>query len=203
MADRKPFLSPLVFRVAVVSLCIYLGVLAVGRYLVYCDYRTRLPVFVALQRAVTFDDLVPPGDFEGGGNYSEIEPGLYVGGSVKEPPPGTKAVLNLCEIEDPYQAEAHRRMKIADGEPAPDLDWLKNAVAFVTEQRKEGKTVYIHCAAGISRAGMVSAAYLMADRGWSRDKAIAYIREQRPQLNPNPAFMARLLEWQKVVAPAE
>ena len=48
---------------------------------------------------------------------------------------------------------------------------------------------------------MVSTAYLMADRGWTRDKALAFIREQRPQVNPNPAFMDRLLDWQKAVVP--
>ena len=67
MADRKPLLSPLVFRVAVVCLFIYLSVIAVGRYLVYCDYRLTMPVAAALRRAVTFDDLVPPGEFAGGG----------------------------------------------------------------------------------------------------------------------------------------
>src|SRR5262249_27254271 len=35
-------------------------------------------------------------------NYSLIEARLYQGGSVSEPPPGTQAVINLCEKLDGY-----------------------------------------------------------------------------------------------------
>lgn len=35
-------------------------------------------------------------------NYSRIEEHLYLGGAVASPPWGTRAVLNLCEKEDPY-----------------------------------------------------------------------------------------------------
>src|SRR5689334_18278539 len=37
-----------------------------------------------------------------GPNYSRIEDGLYLGGFVDAPPPGTRAVVNLCEQDDPY-----------------------------------------------------------------------------------------------------
>jgi hypothetical protein len=37
-----------------------------------------------------------------GENYSLIEEGLFMGGDVQEPPRGTRAVLNLCEQNDPY-----------------------------------------------------------------------------------------------------
>jgi hypothetical protein len=39
--------------------------------------------------------------YEPGPNYALIEEGLYMGGKVAAPPPGTRAVLNLCEDEDP------------------------------------------------------------------------------------------------------
>jgi protein-tyrosine phosphatase len=208
MADRKPLLSRLVVRVALVALLIYLGVVAVGRYYAYCDYRMTMSPMAALKRTATtmFDpasetpDRFPASRYSGEGNFSEIEPGFFVGGSVPKPPPGAQAVLNLCEVEDPYQAETHVWMKIPDSSPAPELPWLKEAVDFVAKERKEGKIVYVHCAAGISRAGMVSTAYVMAEKGWTRDKALAFVREQRPQVNPNQAFMDRLLEWEKVVA---
>lgn len=61
-------------------------------------------------------------------NYSEVEDGLWLGGSVAEPPPGTRAVLNLCEAEDPYRTEADRWEPIRDAVPAPGLDWLRAQV---------------------------------------------------------------------------
>jgi hypothetical protein len=132
-------------------------------------------------------------------NYSRIEDGLFLGGFLGEPPPGACAVLNLCEVEDPYQAEIHRWEPIRDGGPAPSIVWLRHQVDFVDEQRRAGRPVFIHCAAGASRSAMVLAAYLMAREGWSRDQALSYIRERRRSIGPNPAFMRLLLEWEKQV----
>jgi hypothetical protein len=128
--------------------------------------------------------------------YSKIEDGLYLGGAVTEPPPGTQAVLNLCEHKDLYEVDTYCWHPIPDAAPAPSLDWLQEQVEFVQEQRVAGKTVYVHCAAGVSRGGMVVTAYLMAHNGWSRDQALEFIRQKRAIVNPNPAFMQLLLEWE-------
>ncbi|HET6247696.1 MAG TPA: dual specificity protein phosphatase family protein [Tepidisphaeraceae bacterium] len=118
---------------------------------------------------------------------------------MTEPPPGTKAVLNLCESADPYRVEFHRWDAIPDAAPAPSIEWLARQVTFVEAQRQAGHGVYIHCAGGISRAGLVTAAYLMRRQGWSRDETIRYLRTKRPGVSPNPAFMALLSEWQNAV----
>ncbi len=64
-------------------------------------------------------------------NYSLIEEGLYLGGYLGEAPPGTRAVLNLCEKKDRYAAEVHCWQPIPDAAPAPSMDWLRQQVAFV------------------------------------------------------------------------
>jgi len=129
-------------------------------------------------------------------NYSRIEDGLWLGGSVAEPPPGTHAVLNLCELEDPYRVEFHKWEPIRDAEPAPSLQWLRWQVEFIEAQRTAGRIVFIHCRQGISRSSMVLAAYLMQREGWSRDEALAFLRSHRPGVRPNSAFMQLLLEWE-------
>ena len=130
-------------------------------------------------------------------NYSKIEEGLWLGGFVAEPPAGTQAVLNLCEAEDPYRAEFHKWEAIRDGEPAPSLDWLRAQLAFIESQRAAGRTVFVHCRNGVSRSGMVLAAYLMRRESWSRDQALEVLRSRRPDVRPNPAFMQLLLEWER------
>src|SRR5262249_41443685 len=112
-------------------------------------------------------------------NYSRIEDGFYLGGRVAEPPAGTRAVLNLCEQEDPYQAEAHRWQPIADAAPAPGLAWLRQQVEFLDQQRRDGLPVFVHCQAGVSRGGLVTVAYLMWRRGWSREEALQFVRSRR------------------------
>jgi protein-tyrosine phosphatase len=88
-------------------------------------------------------------------------------------------------------------MAIPDGEPAPSLAWLRDAVEFIEEHRGKDRPTYVHCFAGISRSAMVTTAYLMKKNNWSRDDALAYIRKSRPIVNPNPAFMKLLAEWGK------
>jgi Dual specificity phosphatase, catalytic domain len=132
-----------------------------------------------------------------GANFSLIEPGLYMGGSVPEPPRGTGAVLNLCESDDGYRCTTHRWEPIRDAEPAPDLEWLRRQVDFIAAERKAGRTVFIHCRNGVSRSGMVVVAYLMFEHGWVRDEALDFARQQRPGIRPNPAFMERLADWER------
>lgn len=130
-------------------------------------------------------------------NYTQIEPGLWLGGRVDEPPPGTHAVLNLGELPDPYQAESHRWEPIRDAEPAPSLEWLGEQVQFIESQLAADRVVFVHCQNGISRSGMVVAAWLMARHQWPRDQALSFLRSRRPGVRPNPAFLQLLLEWER------
>ncbi len=129
-------------------------------------------------------------------NYSQIEDGLWLGGFVPEPPSGTRAVLNLCETDDPYRVESHRWEPIRDAVPVPSLEWLREQVAFIESERGAGRTVYVHCRNGVSRSAMVMAAYLMRRENWSREQALEFLRSRRPGVRPNPAFLALLLDWE-------
>jgi hypothetical protein len=128
-------------------------------------------------------------------NYTLIEDGLWMGGNTERPPPGTRAVLNLCEFEDLYECEVHQWNGIRDAK-APSIGWLQEQVEFIETQRSAGRTTFVHCFQGASRSGLVVTAYLMRKHSWTRDEAIAKIREKRPQLRPNPAFMELLSEWE-------
>jgi hypothetical protein len=132
----------------------------------------------------------------GNRNYSLIEPGLYMGGHVQKPPPGTKAVLNLCELENSYKVEHQDWDSTRDAEPAPDLKWLRKHVEFIDTHLKAGRTTFVHCRNGASRSGFVVVAYLMYKKNWTRDEALKFARTKRDITRPNPAFMDRLKEWE-------
>ncbi len=132
-------------------------------------------------------------------NYSLIEDGLYIGGDVARPPPGTRAVLNLCEKPDSYHPDISLWEPIADAEPAPDVDWLRRMVRFLDSNRKAGLTTFVHCRNGVSRSGMVVTAYEMFKNHWTRDEALAFVRSKRPEVLPNAAFMKRLADWEGVL----
>jgi Dual specificity phosphatase, catalytic domain len=130
-------------------------------------------------------------------NYTRIENGLWLGGYVAEPPSGTQAVLNLCETEDPYRVETHKWEPIRDAEPAPSLEWLRQQVGFIESERAAGHVVFVHCRNGVSRSGMVMAAFFMRREKWSLDQSLEFLRSRRPGVRPNPAFMRLLLEWEQ------
>jgi hypothetical protein len=134
---------------------------------------------------------------EPGPNYDRIDELLVIGGYVAEAPPGTRAVINLNEDRDRYECEVTIFDPIRDGEPAPDLDWLRKMVTTLDEQRAAGRPVYLHCQNGVSRTGFVATAWLMWKEHLTRDEALARLRERRPGLRPNTAFMERLLEWER------
>src|SRR5262249_29039953 len=131
--------------------------------------------------------------------YSLIEDGLYLGGAVVEPPPGTKAAVNVCGQKDSYSVEACIWEPI-DGSDPPSVDWLRKVVKFIDDERSAGRTVYVHCLAGMNRNGMVVAAYLMHEHAWNAEQALAFARKKRPQVQPNPGMMRLLGEWEKALA---
>jgi protein-tyrosine phosphatase len=90
----------------------------------------------------------------------------------------------------------YRWEPIEDGEPVPTLDWLRSQVAFIDQQRKAGRAVFVHCDAGVSRSGLVSVAYFMRRDRLTRDEALAFLRRRRPDVQPNQAFMILLAEWE-------
>lgn len=138
--------------------------------------------------------------YDEGPNYTEIEPGLWLGGYVASPPPGTGAVLNLCETEDRFPVAVSRWEPITDAAPAPSLDWLREQVEWIADQRRAGRVTYVHCRNGVSRSAMVLAAYLIRRDGLTYEAALARLRERRPGVRPNPAFRELLTEWGAVEA---
>jgi hypothetical protein len=131
--------------------------------------------------------------------YSLIEDNLYVGSSVPEPPPGTKAVLNLCGQKDPYAVDNLLWESILEGGKDPDLAWLRRMVDFIDSQQQAGRITYVHCLAGMNRSGMVVTAYLMFKHNWARDQALEFVQRKRPQVLPNPSLMRLLSEWEKAL----
>jgi hypothetical protein len=132
--------------------------------------------------------------------YTEIEPGLFLGGYLFSPPPGVRAVLNVCKTEDCYRAEVHRWQPIRNAEPGPTLDWVRVQIDFIDAQRRSGRPVFVHCHGGVSRSAMVVVAHLMERHGWNRDQALDYVRERRPVVCLNPVFDRVLLEWERTLS---
>jgi protein-tyrosine phosphatase len=133
--------------------------------------------------------------------YSLIEDRLYLGQAVPAPPPGTNAVANLCGYKDPYTVDAELWAPIFEGEREPSLEWLREVCDFIDDQRRAGRTVFVHCLAGVNRSGAALTAYLMREHRWSREQALAFVRSKRPHVQPNPELIRLLDDWERTLKP--
>jgi protein-tyrosine phosphatase len=84
----------------------------------------------------------------------------------------------------------------------PTRDWVAipadrfdAVVDAVLERRAAGRTVLLHCLAGINRSATFAAAVLCRRDGLGVDEAIDRVRSARPNAAPTPEQVASLQEW--------
>jgi dual specificity protein phosphatase-like protein len=122
----------------------------------------------------------------------EIVPGVWQSGS---PQPGEHwdAVIDLDGSAPPLEGIAlYVHWLIEDG-PAPERAVLIALADLVNDLRRARKRVLIHCAGGINRSGLLSAAALMRD-GMSATEAIETVRSRRLGALNNREFVRLLIE---------
>jgi predicted protein tyrosine phosphatase len=131
---------------------------------------------------------------------SQITPYLHVGGQYRRrgwprlSARGVTAVVNLrAEFDDNEAGIAPSRylyLPTPDDAP-PTLEQLQAAVAFMAEEIARDGGVYVHCGAGVGRAAVTAAAYLVST-GLAPEEAWACIRQARPFVRPNPVQVAQV-----------
>lgn len=140
-------------------------------------------------------------------NVSRLNDMLYVGGEfhASQWPQlhalGIRAVLSLqAEREDVFEGpppDRALRLEVIDFHP-PTIEQLHWAVAFITAAHADGLPTLIHCHAGVGRAPLTTAAYLVA-QGMTSADALEQVRRARPIIGLNERQMQRLIEWEQAV----
>jgi protein-tyrosine phosphatase len=120
----------------------------------------------------------------------EIVPGIWQSGSP-EPGEHWDAVIDLHGSAPPLSdVDFYVHWLIEDG-PAPDFSTLVALADLVENMRAAGKRILVHCAAGINRSGLLSAAALIRG-GHDADEAIDLVRRARHGALNNPEFVELL-----------
>ena len=137
----------------------------------------------------------------------EILPGLYLGDYqaasnlevLKEA--GITHILiaaQECSARFPEQF-TYKKVGLADSLQTNLGTYFEEAVAYVRGAFEAGGKVLVHCAAGVSRSASLVVAYVMQEKQWGMAQALSWVREKRPIIAPNPAFMRQLGDWEETV----
>lgn len=109
---------------------------------------------------------------------------------------GITAVLNATAVSDAQAGQPVRYLRLNQDDgiaiPPGTLDLARDFL--VRSVMAEGRTVLVHCAAGISRASTLCIFWLMLT-GWSWDEAERLVRRARPKIEPNPALRHSVLAY--------
>ena len=136
----------------------------------------------------------------------EILPHLYLGcRKIAMCLPGLKdnritRILNVTStIPNHFQHEGFTYQQIAV-EDSLDVDLMQHlevAFQFIEEARACGEKVLVHCHAGRSRSVTIVLAYLIKFFNYSLHSALEYVKQRKPDVNPNLSFMGQLLDYEE------
>lgn len=149
-------------------------------------------------------------------NHTWIEQGKILAGSIPWQPEhidelygmGIRAILTLTRrdirqypgvagrLHVVYGDIAHLHVGILDGGiPANDKLTAK-AIDFIDSAYQSGKPVFIHCAGGIGRTGIILEAYYVLRRGMTLAEAQVLVRQRKNVANiPAGGVCSPQLEW--------
>ncbi|MBN2391039.1 MAG: dual specificity protein phosphatase family protein [Anaerolineae bacterium] len=141
-------------------------------------------------------------------HISQVQPNLYVGGQhqrrglAQMRALGIAAVVNMREEFDDARrglALDHYLWLSTTDDTSPASEDLERGVDFISHHIAAKRGVYIHCAAGVGRAPMMAAAYLVRT-GMSAAQAWDTIRQVRPFIRPTPPQITALNAFAETMA---
>jgi protein-tyrosine phosphatase len=138
-------------------------------------------------------------------NMTQITHRLFVGGYAraadlaKENPHKITAVLCVHQVMDyPKNPDIiYMHIPFADGEGIPPKSFIK-ALGWLKFMYEAGHTIYVHCAAGISRSVTILASFMHYEGLMDFNDALDQIRLNRPNASPAPRVLNSAKQMLKV-----
>ncbi|TFH41203.1 MAG: dual specificity protein phosphatase family protein [Lysobacterales bacterium] len=131
-------------------------------------------------------DQVHPGVWIG--SYSSAADDAFLGKEID-------VVLNMA-IECDYALSVPKiqlvKIGIEDGR-LTNTGVFGKAAEVIHQARSAGKTVLVHCAAGVSRSSTAVLAYLMLYENMGWVQALEHVQKSRPCVNPHPLLVRSLI----------
>ncbi|KAK0212756.1 hypothetical protein DFS33DRAFT_1377223 [Desarmillaria ectypa] len=91
-----------------------------------------------------------------------------------------------------HETFVRHQILLDDTEEADIMIHFLPSITFIQAELDKGRSVLVHCQAGMSRSVTLVAAYLMYTRHLTPEAALELIRKSRPNIDPNPGFLVQL-----------
>jgi dual specificity phosphatase 12 len=131
----------------------------------------------------------------------KIDNNLYLGGLMAAnnysllTQNGIRSIVQALSKNTPVTKHPGFNYHVLELDDAPSANiaqFIPEAIKFIDRELMSGKTVLIHCAAGISRSSSVAVAYFMVKYNFTYDEALAKVRKGRGCACPNQGFENQL-----------
>jgi protein tyrosine phosphatase len=110
---------------------------------------------------------------------------------------GITHIINLSEYGNLFSDKfTYKKIDIEDAPECNIAQYFYGCNRFIDEALASGGKVLVHCMAGCSRSPTIVAAYLVS-KGMPLENAMCLLRLRRPCVDPNPGFIAQLIEYNR------
>lgn len=136
---------------------------------------------------------------------SQLTDFLYVGGAVAAKDKtmllrlGITHVINCAaNVAPAFFPDEFRyyNIRLRDHSTQDIARHFYNIFDFIETARQSGGRIFVHCIKGISRSPTMVIAYLMWYKRMGMYKALDFVRQARPVVDPNAGFIFQLTEWE-------
>ncbi|XP_066997618.2 protein phosphatase Slingshot isoform X3 [Anabrus simplex] len=114
---------------------------------------------------------------------------------------GVGHILNVTrEIDNFFPGMfIYQNIRVYDDEKTDLLKHWDDTFKYITNAKKEGSKVLVHCKMGVSRSASVVIAYAMKAYNWDYKKAFEYVKHKRNCIKPNTSFISQLETYQGIL----
>jgi len=140
-----------------------------------------------------------------GNGMNKIVPGLYIGNindSRKQEVLEENGITHILSIHDKEQINlpnyTYLRIYSHDNSTEDINNHFRQCIEFIHQTRLSGKTVLVHCLAGISRSVTIVTAYLMTITNKPMFDVLNAVKQQRSCASPNAGFRMQLKKFEDV-----
>lgn len=108
---------------------------------------------------------------------------------------GIKRVLTIETRNLPvhnFKKIEYKQLLVRDNEFTDLVSHFPTCCEYIRDSQNNEKGILVHCNLGMSRSPTIVASFLMSKHKWTSQKALEFIKQKKPDIDPNENFILQL-----------